>query len=172
MLISPLAHSHDRHQKPHSEKARVRIENVLNRLFSVDEVNGGYDCPTYLYRWRLLKIGWLGIYLQHFVGDDWSLDLHDHPRRFISFGLWGRYLEETPHGSRWYVAPWIRTFPAKHIHRIIQPKHCWTLAFCLKIVRKWGFWHRFDDGSYRLILWRDFVNGSARDIAERMKNCP
>ena len=150
----------------------VRIVDILNRLIAAEEINGSHGCPTYLYRWRLLKIGWFGIYLQHFVGDDWSLDLHDHPRRFISFGLWGRYLEETPHGSRWYVALWVRTFPAKHIHRIIQPKNCWTLAFCLKIVRKWGFWHRFDDGSYRLILWRDFVNGSARDIAEKMKNCP
>ena len=101
----------------------MRIVDILNRIVTVEEINGADDCPTYLYRWRLLKIGWIGIYLQHFIGDDWSLDLHDHPRRFISFGLWGRYLEETPHGSRWYVAPWIRTFPAKHIHRIIQPKN-------------------------------------------------
>src|SRR5215475_5772572 len=124
--------------KPHSEKARVRIENFLNRLFSVDEVNGGYDCPTYLYRWRLLKIGWLGIYLQHFVGDDWSLDLHDHPRRFISFGLWGRYWEWTPDSkivglgetATLYRAPWIRSFPAEHIHRLTIPKGhtCWTLV--------------------------------------------
>lgn len=78
------------------------IANLLTRLFGApEEINGGTRCPTYLYRWTLLqKHGRFSIYLRHFVADDWSRGLHDHPKRFISIGLWGWYIEDTPTGSR------------------------------------------------------------------------
>ena len=75
-----------------------KIHTWLNRWFgNAEEINGGGICPTYLYRWVLCKLprGYKA-YLHHFVGDDWSLDYHDHPKRFISIGLWGSYVERTP----------------------------------------------------------------------------
>jgi hypothetical protein len=119
------------------------VRKLLDRLFGVpEEINGGERCPTYLWRWTILKwSGHFSIYLHHFVGDDWSFDLHDHPKRFISIGLWGWYIEQTPckHGLesrtdiKIYRAPWIRSFPAEHIHRIECPtKNCWTLVAVLK----------------------------------------
>jgi hypothetical protein len=84
------------------------IERILNRLFAREEMDGDGRCPTYLVRWTLLKLpGKRGVYLHHFVGDDWSLDLHDHPKRFISIGLKGRYIEHTPGPEiegRWEIA--------------------------------------------------------------------
>jgi hypothetical protein len=55
---------------------------LFDRIFKIEEINGSNRCPTYLYRWTLLKL-WAGrgVYLHHFIGDDWSLDLHDHPKR-------------------------------------------------------------------------------------------
>lgn len=107
---------------------------ILDRLFGkAEEINGRNRCPTYLYRWVMLKTRWFQVYLHHFVGDDWSLDLHDHPKRFISVGLWGWYIEETPFepaDSEWarlgpvrtkFSAPWIRTFPAHYVHRLTVP---------------------------------------------------
>jgi len=149
-------------------------EQLLNRLFGqAEEINGAGRCPTYLYRWTVAKFpGRRGIYLHHFTGDDWSRDLHDHPKRFISIGLWGWYLEETPCPTgvvgckirKVYRAPWIRSFPATHIHRLIVPsKNCWTLVIVLKAQREWGFWH---DGTF--IHWRDYVKGK---IADAMKAC-
>lgn len=152
----------------------------LNRLFELEEINGGNRCPTYLYRWTLVKWRGRGVYLHHFVGDDWSRDLHDHPKRFISIGLWGRYVEETfrPGAEHCpcelghehkretvFRAPWIRTFPANHIHRLslVDGRPCWTLVIVLKSVRRWGFWH---DG--RFIGWREYVGSEA---ADRMKSC-
>jgi hypothetical protein len=142
------------------------IRRLVNRVFRLEKINGHEMCPTYLYRWTLLKLGSYGIYLHHFVGDDWSHDLHDHPKRFVSIGLKGRYTEETPSGTREFRAPWIRSFPAEHIHRIsLRPgEDCWTLVFVLKNVRKWGFWHR---GSW--IPWRTYV-GSEK--AQSRKACP
>lgn len=74
------------------------MKKLLDRLFQLEEINGADRCPTYLYRWTLAKVkkwGW-GVYLHHFVGDDWSLDLHDHPKRFISIGLKGQYFRDHP----------------------------------------------------------------------------
>ena len=66
---------------------------ILDRLFGkAEEINGRERCPTYLYRWTVAKWRGRGIYLHHFVGDDWSRDLHDHPKRFISIGLKGGYV--------------------------------------------------------------------------------
>jgi hypothetical protein len=155
---------------------------ILTRLFTLEEINGADRCPTYLYRWTLFqpkrpKRFWrgFGIYLHHFVGDDWSRDLHDHPKRFISIGLKGAYRETVGAGSDLqgyetiYRAPWIRTFPATHIHRLslINGRPCWTLVIVCRAVRDWGFWH---DGVW--IHWKTYVKGSASAIADKMRACP
>jgi hypothetical protein len=73
------------------------VMQILNRIFGrAEEINGHNRCPTYLYRWTILSTRWGKVYLHKFVGDDWSLDLHDHPKRFISIGLRGSYLETHP----------------------------------------------------------------------------
>ena len=69
---------------------------MINRLFGYEEINGNGRCP-YLHRWCLLVLPrGVRLYLHKFIGSDWSRDLHDHPKRFISIGLWGSYIEETP----------------------------------------------------------------------------
>lgn len=153
------------------------IHQWLTRLFNApEEINGMNRCPTYLYRWTLLKGADWAVYLHHFVGDDWSRDLHDHPKRFISVGLWGWYIEEKPsrdlldrhrtERKKWH-APWIRSFPATHIHRLTVPsKNCWTLVIVLHRVRDWGFWHLG-----RFIPWKSYVKGEDAAIADKMKAC-
>jgi hypothetical protein len=165
------------------------LTRLVDRVFRLEEINGHGRCPTYLYRWTLLQPRWpawlwggFGVYVHHFVGDDWSLDLHDHPKRFISIGLKGAYAETVPdysfpgaliHGAektRIYRAPWVRTFPAAHIHRIAlleDRRTCWTLVIVLRAVREWGFWH---DGCW--FPWKEYVRGAASAIADRMKACP
>lgn len=139
---------------------------LIDRILAMEEINGGEMCPTYLYRWRLLRLLGCAVYLHHFVGDDWSRDFHDHPRRFISIGLWGRYVEETPEGERVFRAPWIRSFSAEHRHRLhlIDSKPCWTLVIVLRLSRPWGFWP-----SGRFVPWRKYVGS---DAATAAKNCP
>lgn len=151
------------------------MRRILNRLFQREEMDGDGRCPTYLVRWTLLKLpNGRGIYLHHFLNDDWSLDRHDHPKRFISVGLRGGYVEEIEK-DRWegvevYNAPWIRTFPAAHRHRLLMFKDrhgrslpCWTLVIVLKNQRRWGFWH-----AGKWIPWRDYVNS---ETATEMKSC-
>ena len=144
------------------------MTSFLTKLFGAPEqINGAHRCPTYLYRWFLLRTQWFKVYLHHFVADDWSRDLHDHPKRFISIGLRGWYIEETPSGEQIYRAPWIRSFPAEHIHRLRVPsKSCWTLVIVLRGTREWGFWH-----FGRFIPWRSYVKGPDSAIADKMRAC-
>lgn len=166
----------------------MNAESILTRLFRHEEINGAHRCPTYLHRWTLFQPRWarwlwrgFGVYIHKFVGDDWSRDLHDHPKRFISVGLYGRYFEETP-GESWYEgndeapsrirayrAPWVRTFPAEHIHRIFlaeDRRPCWTLVIVLRHVREWGFWN-----SGMFMHWRGYVDAGNK-LADERKACP
>jgi hypothetical protein len=139
-----------------------RAASILTRLFGEpEEINGHERCPTYLFRWKV----WSGrdgraAYVHRFVADDWSLDFHDHPKRFLSIGLWGSYAEERPGPvasqprRKFYRAPWVRTFPAHHVHRLILiSRVCWTLVVVLRTERPWGF--VTPDG--RWIDWRAYV---------------
>ncbi len=175
----------------------MTAHSLWSRLFGEpEEINGRNRCPTYLYRWiiygkrkrdsligRIFGQSLFKVYLHHFVADDWSLDLHDHPKRFISIGLKGGYVEWTPDstiiglGEKFQIfnAPWLRSFGADHIHRLAMfrsggsngtPERlhdCWTLVIVLRGTREWGFWHR---GSF--IHWRTYVHS---DTAEKMKAC-
>jgi hypothetical protein len=142
----------------------------LNRIFGVaEEINGGHRCPTYMFRWTIAATRWGKLYLHKFVGDDWSLDLHDHPKRFVSMGVWGRYIESTTGDfDRVFKAPWFRTFPATYRHRIHGPtaaNPCWTLVWVGVPEREWGFWHQG-----RFMPWLDYVRGKD-GIADKMKAC-
>jgi hypothetical protein len=183
------------------------LERVLSAWFRREEINGNGRCPTYLFRWTLFQPRWawwpwkgFGIYLHKFVGDDWSRDLHDHPKRFISIGLKGSYIEITPSLAAWelddepriypcgcshhkveyglcdlysqkrrtFRAPWVRSFPASHIHRIELPANrrpCWTLVIVLQTEREWGFWHR---GMW--MHWKNYVHPD-NTIADERKAC-
>lgn len=160
----------------------MTLHALLTRLFKKpEEINGNGRCSTYLYRWVVWRGKSFKVYLHHFVGDDWSLDLHDHPKRFISIGLWGWYEEEIPcpsetpgapesfaHTHRTiYRAPWYRSFPAEHIHRLRVPdKNTWTLVIVGRGSREWGFWH-----GGRFLHWRAYVYGEHAHIADEMKDC-
>jgi hypothetical protein len=145
---------------------------ILDKVFGrAEEINGHNRCPTYLYRWTLIRTRWFKVYLHKFVGDDWSKDLHDHPKHFISIGLWGSYLEETQNDKgrlcrKRFNAPWFRTFHATHMHRITTPwGNCWTLVIVGREVRKWGFWH---DGIW--YDWKSYVEERG-GIADKTKAC-
>lgn len=179
---------------------RRGIEGILDRLFLREEINGAGRCPTYLIRWTVFqpkrqRSFWrgFGIYLHKFIGDDWSLDLHDHPKRFVSIGIAGSYYEGTPttdsfapgmlhfardpqggatwqEGVKWqkFTAPWLRTFPADHIHRIELAegrRPCWTCVVVLRHVREWGFWN-----GGRFIGWREYVQKD-NAVADARKSC-
>lgn len=127
---------------------------ILDRLFPFEDIGSGRGEP-YMRRWilggRRNGSRW---YLHHFVGSDWTRDLHDHPAPFLSIGLCGRYVEVTPVRRREWRAPWIRQFPATHRHRIeIRPgETVWTLVHVGENVREWGFW------APEWVYWRDYLD--------------
>ena len=159
------------------------LQRLIDLVFAFECIDGD-RCP-YLHRWRLASFrSERRVYLHHFVGSDWSRDLHDHPKRFISIGLWGSYIEETPapvelklrngqivnegmsrpRNHRTWRAPWVRSFPAAHIHRLILPPGgtCWTLVFTGRETQAWGFY--LPDGTW--IEWMRYMRGGRPDVAK------
>ena len=142
------------------------MRKLMDRVFAMETLDGCGAAAAYMRRWRLLALPQgRRVYLHHFTGDDWSEDMHDHPKAFVSVGLWGSYIEETPYFTRrrtdpnlptrrreTFRAPWIRRFPPSHVHRLIVPRGAWTLVYTGPRRRPWGFWR---DGEW--IHWRRYV---------------
>lgn len=131
------------------------FERLLTKLFELQDLTLEQD-GKYMLRWVLFKRkDGRALYLHKLVGDDWSRDPHDHPRDFVSIGLWGSYIEhryryEEPvlyyDEMRVWTAPWFRKFPAgsTFIHRLAAGhKPCWTLVYTGPYTdRTWGFYTR------------------------------
>ena len=141
------------------------LRRILTQFFAYETMSGNGACPVYLERWTMALLFGFGVYLHRFLGDDWARAPHDHPRRFISIGLWGWYDEDTfhsdgsPKATRRYRAPWIRSFPADHLHRVRASEgRAWTLVIVCRKSRPWGF---VQDGKW--IPFREYVfRGKAR----------
>lgn len=98
----------------------------------------------YLVRWRLVQTPWFAVYLHHILRSDDDRALHDHPWAFLSLILWGGYFEFTPAGCRWRGAGSLVFHKAEDLHRLELDRPAWTLVFCGRRRREWGF--RFADG--------------------------
>ena len=64
-----------------------------------------------------------------------------------------------------FVAPWVRSFPAEHIHRLALGRHrdAWTLVLVGWTVRMWGFWN----GG----VWYPWKTYLGTDYADDRKDC-
>lgn len=127
--------------------ATIKHSKILsNHWLRWGTVSDGTTGKAHFHRLPLLlwRSGF-SIYLHHFVGPDDSRDPHDHPKWFLCVGLRGGYKEAVYDESgtvidlHIYSAPFVRFFPATHIHKIITD-NCWTLVINGPVRRKWGFW--------------------------------
>lgn len=95
--------------------------------------------PIYLIRYSLLTTPWFAVKLHRiFLSDDDCS--HDHPWSFISFILWGGYVEETPAGKRLYGPGCVLWRPTPSIHRLEVFQPATTLVITFKKTREWGFY--------------------------------
>lgn len=118
-----------------------------------NEPLGKNSCP-YAYRWVLIT-PWFSIRVHHFLRSDDKRYFHDHAWDFWTFILKGYYWDVSPYN--WNLknkasnemlitrikrkAGKLYKVPAEHRHYVEIPKKgCWTLVFCKKPRRKWGFW--------------------------------
>ena len=106
--------------------------------FRWKEPLGKPECP-YLYRWTLILFGY-SIRLHHWIRSDDKRHFHDHPVDFISIILKGRYFNVTPDGRREVTAgSWWYSKGVKKHYLEIPGGGAWTLLFCSRPYRKWGF---------------------------------
>ena len=146
-------------------------EDFLNATYPREDLSPAGD-ENYILRWVINKCALTGeaVYVHKIIGSDWAREPHDHPKPFVSIGLKGSYVEEVYTASYEYglqqetsmvwEAPWYRSFPANHIHRLVVPEGqdpAWTLCLTGQVAvdraEEWGFYS--PDGSRT--LFRDYM---------------
>ncbi len=108
----------------------------LEKIYSKENSN-----TVILLRWHIFKCSLFKIYLHKFIRSDDRI-FHDHPKHFISIGIWGGYDEQTPEGWNRFRSPWIRHFPPEYKHRVVlnYDKPCWTVVIVGKHKKQWSFY--------------------------------
>jgi hypothetical protein len=122
-------------------------------------------------KWTLISNRLFSIFLHKFNGPDWTQDPHDHPTDFLSIGLLGSYVETVYDSEgrelyqRAWRAPWMRTFPATHIHRTsaVGKKGAFTMCVASRWKHDWGF---VIEG--KLTPWRDYLRFYRSRRADRV----
>jgi hypothetical protein len=135
-------------------------QRLLSRIFKSVDINkeGG----LYLRRWLLLRHPWGHIYLHRICLPDLDRHPHDHPWNSFLIILKGGYIEKewpVPKDLRWtYDRTWgmmsMRRMKAEYTHQITDHlgEETWSLVFCGRYVRMWGFWT--EDG---WVNFRDYL---------------
>lgn len=108
---------------------------------------------VYMRRISILTTPWFSIKLHRIYRADQQRELHDHPWNFFSIVLWGIYVEDTIEGERpCSLWNWKRA-EDRHSIRSIYGGPVWTLVFCGRPRRVWGFWV---DGGTRFVRWNEY----------------
>lgn len=98
----------------------------------------------YLDRLGLIRTPWFSIKLHRIYRPDNTRALHDHPWTFVSVPLRGSYVElvPMPNGSARRRVRWFNYKHAEDAHAIVEisRRPVWTLVFCGRRVRPWGFY--------------------------------
>lgn len=125
-------------------------------------------------RWSVPDSEGRHLYVRHYPGGGWgetaaerqAAEWNREGRPWIASSAAAEFQPFAPPKVRRYRAPWVRTFPAKHRHRLRLEEFpdCWTLVIVLKVVRQWGFWSKG-----RFVPWREYVRS---EDADQRKACP
>ena len=111
------------------------------KLFQIrwSEKLGLPQCP-YLVRHTFIFLGY-SIRIHHWIRSDDKRHFHDHACDFISIILKGKYTNVTPDGKYEVKAGSIWYAKGDKKHYLDIPKEgAWTLLFCSRPYRKWGFY--------------------------------
>lgn len=108
-------------------------------ILKFNEHLGLPECP-YVVRWRL-ETPWFSVRLHHWLAPDDDRAKHDHPWDFVTFVLWGGYVDSSPDGDEHLRAPAVRYRPATHQHTVFPDEGgAWTVVVTGPKIRSWGFW--------------------------------
>lgn len=96
------------------------------------------DRKPYLVRYSLFSCRWFALKLHHILLSDQSCQ-HDHPWSFLTFLIWGGYVEHTPTKSKVYSRFSLLYRHATYVHRLEIYQPVWSIVITFKKFREWGF---------------------------------
>jgi hypothetical protein len=147
------------------------LGRLREKCFRKQDYRVDGESKARMVKWTLISTPWFSIFFHKFNGPDWTRDPHDHPTDFLSIGLKGSYVETVydSEGNELYQrawhAPWVRTFPATHIHRTssVGPRGAVTMCIASRWKHEWGF---VING--KLTSWRDYLRFYRSQRADRV----
>lgn len=99
---------------------------------------GRPECP-YLYRWSFVFFNF-SIRIHHWIRSDVKTHFHDHPYDFLSIVIKGSYHNITPNARTKVSAGSVWISKGTELHYLEIPRGgAWTLLFCSRPYKKWGF---------------------------------
>lgn len=130
---------------------------IVYRILRFWHTITGPDGMPYLRRFRIFNNRFFGVFVHQILRSDIDRHCHDHPWNFVSVILKGKYREFNlrsvcdedgkPTGEhalelKTYRAGDIVSHIAEDAHRLEIPEGTttWTLVFCGRTRREWGFW--------------------------------
>lgn len=137
---------------------------------TVLRIRDGVENPVYMIRYSLFTCPWFSIKIHRiFLSDDDCM--HDHPWSFISFILWGGYVEHRPalKGDQGYYegkhevvkklygAGSILWRKAPSIHKLEVFQTATTLVVTFKRTRQWGFYM-----PHQWVQWFEYIRSGAK----------
>lgn len=100
---------------------------------------GKSECP-YIKRW-VIDFTIFSLRLHHWYSSDDQRYFHDHPWWYISWVIFGSYIDRNPTTNNIRKFGSIKYFPATHKHTVeVGNKGCWTFLITGPEKREWGFW--------------------------------
>jgi hypothetical protein len=115
------------------------ISKVKSWQIRWNEPLGVGHCP-YAYRWVLFT-PFFSFRVHHFLRSDDKRFYHDHAWDFWTLILKNHYVDVSEKGRVLRDTFKIYKVEAEHAHYVEVPDSgCWTLVFCNRPRRKWGFW--------------------------------
>jgi hypothetical protein len=148
--------THDQFTKNLKKEDEERGRWFLWIKKTILRIRDGRKNPIYLIRFSLLTLPWLSVKLHRiYLSDDDCM--HDHPWSFVSFVLWGGYIEQTPDGKKLYGPGSILWRKAPAIHRLEVFQPATTLVITFRKHRDWGFYT-----PRGWVFWKDYIRSGQK----------
>ncbi len=144
---------------------------LLRAMFLVKEIHGR-NGKLHFQRFRLLSTPWFSIFVHRILESDLDVHLHDHPWSFVSFILWGSYIEASAKSPSWATPVTRTTRPGSVVYHHHSDAH--SLKLLTKVVWSLVFVgaHKYDWGYQTEYGWVDHDRYRQRKRAGLWKSSP
>lgn len=119
------------------------MKKIIRKIFLNKEIKSKYG-ELHFQRWTIMSLPWFSIYLHFIYKADEDAHLHNHPWNYLSFVVYGTFIEQTENNHLECI------LPGKIIIRKAKVYHKITDLFTNKIITLFITGKRFNEWGYEV----------------------